>query len=104
MVVRFKLNISQVRTIKFKPDFYWKNYRIIDEIVITVVLDAVDNMLISVYLRFLLISVQSQYSYAVVESLMNHLDENSKSSPKIRTSIADVLSKIIAIAAEESVG
>lgn len=48
--------------------------------------------------------VQSQYSYAVVESLMNHLDENSKSSPKIRTSIADVLSKIIAIAAEESVG
>lgn len=35
---------------------------------------------------------------------MAHLDENSKSSPKIRTSIADVLSKIIAIAASESVG
>lgn len=47
---------------------------------------------------------QAQYSYAVIESLMAHLDENSKASPKIRTSIADVLSKIIAIAAEESVG
>lgn len=69
-----------------------------------VVPTAVNNVLNSVYVRMLLISVQSQYSYAVVESLMNHLDENSKSSPKIRTSIADVLSKIIAIAAEESVG
>lgn len=35
---------------------------------------------------------------------MTHLDDNSKSSPKIRTSIADTLSKIIAIAAGESVG
>lgn len=35
---------------------------------------------------------------------MGHLDGNSKSGPKIRTSIADVLSKIIAIAAGESVG
>lgn len=35
---------------------------------------------------------------------MAHLDENSKSSPTIRTSIVDVLSKIIAIAAGESVG
>lgn len=51
-----------------------------------------------------MILFQSQYSYAVVESLMLHLDENSKAIPKIRTSIADVLSKIIAIAAEESVG
>jgi hypothetical protein len=40
----------------------------------------------------------------VVETLMSHLDDNSKSNPKIRTSIADVLSKIIAIAAGESVG
>jgi hypothetical protein len=36
--------------------------------------------------------------------LMSHLDDNSKSDPKIRTSIADVLSKIISIAAGESVG
>lgn len=35
---------------------------------------------------------------------MAHLDENAKSSPTIRTSIAEVLSKIIAIAAGESVG
>jgi len=33
---------------------------------------------------------------------MSHLDENS--NPKIKTSIADVLSKIIALAAGESVG
>ncbi|KAK6622564.1 hypothetical protein RUM44_002376 [Polyplax serrata] len=54
--------------------------------------------------QIIMFSVQAQYSYAVIESLMAHLDENSKASPKIRTSIADVLSKIIAIAAEESVG
>lgn len=35
---------------------------------------------------------------------MAHLDNNIKSSPTIRTSIAGVLSKIIAIAAGESVG
>lgn len=51
------------------------------------------------YLKF-----QAQYSYTVVETLMSHLDDNSKSDPKIRTSIADVLSKIIATAAGESVG
>ncbi|KAL1115272.1 hypothetical protein AAG570_007303 [Ranatra chinensis] len=54
--------------------------------------------------RIIMCSIQSQYSYAVVESLMSHLDENSDSSPKIRTSITHVLSKIIAISAEESVG
>lgn len=47
---------------------------------------------------------QAQYSYTVVETLMAHLDENAKSSPTIRTSIAGVLAKIIAIAAGESVG
>lgn len=35
---------------------------------------------------------------------MTHLDDHSQSSPKIRTSIADTLSKIISIAAGESVG
>lgn len=49
-------------------------------------------------------SIQSQYSYTVIEALMTHLDDNSKSTPKIRTSIADTLSKIISIAAGESVG
>lgn len=54
--------------------------------------------------RIIIFSVQAQYSYTVVELLMAHLDENKKSSPTIRTSIVDVLSKIIAIAAGESVG
>ncbi|KAK0178073.1 hypothetical protein PV328_002054 [Microctonus aethiopoides] len=54
--------------------------------------------------RIIMFSIQSQYSYTVVEALMTHLDDNSKSSAKIRTSIADTLSKIISIAAGESVG
>ncbi|KAK9504764.1 hypothetical protein O3M35_008953 [Rhynocoris fuscipes] len=54
--------------------------------------------------RIIMFSIQSQYSYAVVESLMSHLDENSGSSARIRTSITHVLSKIISISAEESVG
>ncbi|XP_044744134.1 protein EFR3 homolog cmp44E isoform X2 [Coccinella septempunctata] len=54
--------------------------------------------------RIIMFSIQAQYSYTVVESLMAHLDENCKSSASIRTSIAAVLSKIIAIAAGESVG
>lgn len=51
-----------------------------------------------------MISIQSQYSYTVVETLMQHLDQNLKSSPRTKTSLAVVLSKIIAIAAGESVG
>lgn len=54
--------------------------------------------------RLIMFSIQSQYLYTVVESLMVHLDENSKLPSKIRTNVADVLSKIIAIAAGESVG
>lgn len=48
--------------------------------------------------------LQSQYTYTVVESLIIHLDKNSKTAIKIRTSIAEVLAKIIAIAASDSVG
>jgi hypothetical protein len=54
--------------------------------------------------QFNCLKFQAQYSYTVIETLMSHLDDNSKSNPKIRTSIADVLSKIISIAAGESVG
>lgn len=54
--------------------------------------------------RIVMISIQPQYSYTVVETLMKHLDNNFKSSPPTRTSLAVVLSKIIAIAAGESVG
>lgn len=51
-----------------------------------------------------MISIQPQYSYTVVETLMQHLDHHLRSSPKTRTSLAVVLSKIISIAAGESVG
>lgn len=51
-----------------------------------------------------MISIQPQYSYTIIETLMQHLDQNIKSSPRTRTSLAVVLSKIIAIAAGESVG
>lgn len=54
--------------------------------------------------RIVMISIQPQYSYTVVETLMQHLDQNLKSSPRTRTSLAVVLSKIISIAAGESVG
>ncbi|XP_065225242.1 protein EFR3 homolog cmp44E-like [Planococcus citri] len=54
--------------------------------------------------RLIMFSIQSQYLYTVIESLMIHLDENSKLPSKIRTNVADVLSKIIAVAAGESVG
>ncbi|CAB0019882.1 unnamed protein product [Nesidiocoris tenuis] len=54
--------------------------------------------------KVIMFSIQTQYSYAVVESLMYHLDSHSKSPAKIRTSMTNVLSKIIAIAAGESVG
>lgn len=54
--------------------------------------------------RIVMLSIQPQYSYTVVETLMQHLDTNSSSSPKTRTSLAVVLSKIIAIAAGENVG
>lgn len=52
--------------------------------------------------RIVMISIQPQYSYTVVETLMQHLDLNLKSSPRTKTSLAVVLSKIIAIAAGES--
>ena len=48
--------------------------------------------------------MQVQYSYAVVEILISHLDSSSRSKALVRTSMANVLAKIIAIAAGESVG
>lgn len=54
--------------------------------------------------RIIMFSIQAEYSYNVVETLMSHLGSKMQASPAIRTSIAEVLSKIIAIAASESVG
>lgn len=52
--------------------------------------------------QIVMVSIQPQYSYTVVETLMAHLDQTT--SQKTKTSIAVVLTKIIAIAAGESVG
>lgn len=52
--------------------------------------------------KIVMLSIQPQYSYTVVETLMSHLDQTTSSNTK--TSLAVVLTKIIAIAAGESVG
>lgn len=52
--------------------------------------------------KIVMLSIQPQYSYTVVETLMSHMDQTS--SAKVKTSLAVVLTKIIAIAAGESVG
>lgn len=52
--------------------------------------------------KIVMLSIQPQYSYTVVETLMAHLDQTTTS--KTKTSLAVVLTKIIAIAAGESVG
>lgn len=60
--------------------------------------------------RTIMSAIQSQYSYAVVQILMNHLDEKSKSKNvqasniRVKTGIATVLSQIVAITASESIG
>lgn len=54
--------------------------------------------------KVIMYSIQAQYSYAVIQMLMSHLDDNSKADAKIRTGIAGVLAQIINIAAGESVG
>lgn len=52
--------------------------------------------------KIVMLSIQPQYSYTVVETLMSHLDQTTSANTK--TSLAVVLTKIIAIAAGESVG
>lgn len=52
--------------------------------------------------KIVMLSIQPQYSYTVVETLMSHLDQTTSAATK--TSLAVVLTKIIAIAAGESVG
>ncbi|RWS12247.1 protein EFR3 B-like protein [Dinothrombium tinctorium] len=73
-----------------------------------------DEFAISVF-QTIMDSIQNQHSYAVIQILMAHLDEKSKSQRKsfdssseattrVRTGIATVLSSIIAVAAAESIG
>ncbi|KAK7066401.1 membrane anchoring protein efr3a, partial [Halocaridina rubra] len=54
--------------------------------------------------KILMFSIQAQYSITVIELLMAHLNERSSESAQIRTGVADVLSKIIPIAAGECIG
>ncbi|XP_043193867.1 protein EFR3 homolog cmp44E-like isoform X3 [Amphibalanus amphitrite] len=54
--------------------------------------------------RVIMNSIPTQHSYAVIQLLMTHLDEKSRSEAPVRTGIAEVLAKIITIAAGECVG
>ncbi|KAI5734090.1 hypothetical protein M8J77_002278 [Diaphorina citri] len=54
--------------------------------------------------RILVFSVQSQYSYLIIESLLVHLNKHASSSYEVKTKIADVLAKIIKIIATNVIG
>ncbi|KAK8390110.1 hypothetical protein O3P69_012976 [Scylla paramamosain] len=54
--------------------------------------------------KILMYSIQVQYSITIIELIMSHLNEKGSESAKIRTGIADVLSKVIPIAAGECIG
>ena len=54
--------------------------------------------------RAIMFSIQAQHCYLVAQAIMTHLDNNQAINPKVKASIADVLSQIITIAARESVG
>ncbi|XP_054157072.1 protein EFR3 homolog B-like isoform X2 [Oppia nitens] len=60
--------------------------------------------------KIIMYSIQAQHSYAVIQMLMSHLDDISRSAEpfdsqiKIRTGIVNVLSQIVAISASESIG
>ncbi|XP_050667955.1 protein EFR3 homolog cmp44E isoform X2 [Leptidea sinapis] len=53
--------------------------------------------------KIIMFSIQAQYSYSVVEALMQHLDAGGAST-RVRAARASVLSSIVAIAAGDSVG
>ncbi|GBP64810.1 Protein EFR3 homolog cmp44E [Eumeta japonica] len=55
--------------------------------------------------KIIMFSIQAQYSYSVVEALMQHLDRDcGPGGGRVRAARAAVLSEIIAIAASDSVG
>lgn len=69
-----------------------------------------------IYTNVIFFFFQAQYSYAVIQILMSHLDEKSgmnvfgkgrkrpKIDAKVRTGIVNVLANIVSIAAGESIG
>ncbi|XP_073958560.1 protein EFR3 homolog cmp44E-like [Choristoneura fumiferana] len=60
--------------------------------------------------KIIMFSIQAQYSYSVVETLMQHLDaaggagNDARLRTRVRAARAAVLSNIVAIAAGDSVG
>ncbi|KRZ16358.1 Protein EFR3 -like protein [Trichinella zimbabwensis] len=52
----------------------------------------------------LMYSVQAQYSYLVIQAVIGHLDKHSNDAAEVRTGIATVLSRIVVIAANASIG
>ncbi|CAK1543350.1 unnamed protein product [Leptosia nina] len=55
--------------------------------------------------KIIMFSIQAQYSYSVVEALMQHLDASGGGAgTRVRAARATVLSNIVAIAAGDSVG
>jgi len=49
-------------------------------------------------------SIQNQYSYKVIESLLNHLDSKSSVDPKMKASITEVISAAVSVPSGGSIG
>ncbi|XP_037538382.1 protein EFR3 homolog A [Nematolebias whitei] len=54
--------------------------------------------------RITMYSIQAQHSHHVIQQVLNHLDAHSKSTPRLRAGIVQVLLETVAIAAKGSVG
>ncbi|ESO87502.1 hypothetical protein LOTGIDRAFT_166379 [Lottia gigantea] len=54
--------------------------------------------------KIIMYSVQAQYGYIVISSLLDHLDEHVKTDPSIKSSIVSVLFQAVLISAGGSIG
>ena len=54
--------------------------------------------------KIILYSVQNQYSYLVIQMLLNHLNKHVNSSLEMKTNVVEVISTSVAIASAESMG
>ncbi|XP_028391452.1 protein EFR3 homolog B-like [Dendronephthya gigantea] len=54
--------------------------------------------------KIILYSVQNQYSYLVIQMLLNHLNKHVNSSLEMKTNVVEVISTSVAIASAESIG
>ncbi|XP_046846972.1 protein EFR3 homolog B-like [Xenia sp. Carnegie-2017] len=54
--------------------------------------------------KIILYSVQNQYSYLVIQMLLNHLNKHTNSSLEMKTNLVEVISSSVAIASAESMG